>query len=207
MTGKIHIGVGGWDFDPWRGTFYPEGLAKAKQLEYTASKLSATEINATYYKLQSPALFQRWAKAVPVGFSFALKASRYATNRKNLAEAAESIGRFCAQGFTELGDKLGPILWQLANTKRFDPDEIRDFLALLPARQDGVPLRHAIEPRHESFRDRAFVAMARALLRDPDLPNKLAAEDTDHGLCVHCNKCMATIFTGTRCVLVPEEQR
>ena len=162
MAGSIHIGVGGWDFDPWRGTFYPAGLAKTKQLEYAASKLTATEINATYYKLQSPALFERWGKAVPDGFKFALKASRYATNRRNLADAAESIGRFCSQGLTELGDRLGPILWQLANTKKFDPDEIRDFLALLPARQDGVPLRHAIEPRHESFRDKAFVAMARA---------------------------------------------
>lgn len=162
MAGAIHIGVGGWDFDPWRGTFYPDGLAKTKQLEYAASRLTGTEINATYYKLQSPALFERWGKAVPDGFTFALKASRYATNRKNLADAAESIGKFCAQGFTELGDKLGPILWQLANTKKFNPDEIRDFLALLPARQDGVPLRHAIEPRHESFRDKAFVAMARA---------------------------------------------
>lgn len=162
MAGAIHIGVGGWDYDPWRGTFYPEGLAKTKQLEYAASKLTATEINATYYKLQSPALFERWGRAVPAGFIFALKASRYATNRKNLAEAAESIGKFCAQGFTVLGDKLGPILWQLANTKKFNPDEMRAFLALLPARQDGVPLRHAIEPRHESFNDKAFVAMARA---------------------------------------------
>jgi uncharacterized protein YecE (DUF72 family) len=161
-AGAIHIGVGGWDFDPWRGTFYPDGLAKTKQLAYAASKLTATEINATYYKLQSPALFERWGKTVPDGFKFALKASRYATNRKNLGDAAESIGKFCAQGFTELGDKLGPILWQLANTKKFDPDEMRQFLALLPARQAGVPLRHAIEPRHESFRDKAFVAMARA---------------------------------------------
>lgn len=162
MAGAIHIGVGGWDFDPWRGTFYPDGLAKTKQLAFAASKLTGTEINATYYKLQSPALFERWGKAVPDGFTLALKASRYATNRKNLAEAAESIGKFCAQGFTVLGDKLGPILWQLANTKKFNPDEIRDFLALLPTRQDGVALRHAIEPRHESFRDKAFVAMAQA---------------------------------------------
>lgn len=162
MAGSIHIGVGGWDFDPWRGTFYPEGLPKTKQLEYAAGQLTATEVNATYYKLQSPALFERWGKAVPDGFKFAVKASRYCTNRKNLGDAAESIGRFCAQGFTELGDRLGPILWQLANSKKFDPDEMRAFLTLLPMRQDGVPLRHAIEPRHESFKDKAFVAMARA---------------------------------------------
>lgn len=162
MAGSIHIGVGGWDYDPWRGTFYPAGLSKTKQLEYSASQLTATEINATYYKLQSPALFERWRKAVPDGFKFAVKASRYCTNRKHLGDAAESIGRFCAQGFTELGDRLGPILWQLANSKRFDPDEMRAFLTLLPPQQDGIVLRHAIEPRHESFRDKAFVAMARA---------------------------------------------
>jgi uncharacterized protein YecE (DUF72 family) len=105
MAGQIHIGVGGWDFDPWCGTFYSKGAGKSKRLEYASSKLTATEINATYYKLQSPAPFERWGKAVPDGFSFALKASRYATNRKNLAEAAEAIGKFCAQGFTELGEQ------------------------------------------------------------------------------------------------------
>lgn len=158
----IHVGIGGWDFDPWRETFYPPGLAKTKQLQYIGEQLTATEINATYYKLQNPDLFARWAKAVPDGFKFAIKASRFATNRKNLGEAAESIGRFCGQGFTELGDRLGPILWQLAPTKRFDPDEIRAFLMLLPTSQDGIALRHALEVRHESFRTREFVAMARA---------------------------------------------
>ena len=158
----IHIGVGGWDFDPWRGTFYPAGLAKTRQLEHLATRLNATEINATYYKLQSPALFERWAGMVPAGFRFAVKASRFCTNRKMLGDAGESIAKFCAQGFTELGDKLGPILWQMMPTKRFDPGEIRAFLALLPARQDGVVLRHAIEPRHESFACAEFVDMARA---------------------------------------------
>src|SRR3954470_24126720 len=161
-SAPIHIGIGGWDFDPWRGTFYPAGLARAKQLEYLGTRLSATEINATYYKLQSPALFEKWGKAVPDGFKFAVKASRFCTNRRLLGEGAESIGKFCAQGFTELGDKLGPILWQMMPTKRFDADEIRDFLALLPAERDGVKLRHAIEPRHESFQCAEFVAMARA---------------------------------------------
>ena len=158
----IHIGVGGWDFDPWRGTFYPAGLAKTRQLEHLATRLNATEINATYYKLQSPALFERWAGMVPAGFRFAVKASRFCTNRKMLGEAGESIAKFCAQGFTELGDKLGPILWQMMPTKRFDPDEISAFLALLPSHQDGVALRHAIEPRHESFACAEFVDIARA---------------------------------------------
>jgi uncharacterized protein YecE (DUF72 family) len=162
MAGSIHVGVGGWDFDPWRGSFYPPGLAKARQLEHLGQRLTATEINATYYKLQSPALFERWGATVPDGFKFAVKASRFCTNRRALGEAGESIGRFCAQGFTELGDKLGPILWQMMPTKKFDAGEIRDFFGLLPTSRDGIRLRHAIEPRHESFKCGEFVAMARA---------------------------------------------
>jgi uncharacterized protein YecE (DUF72 family) len=159
---RIHVGVGGWDFDPWRGTFYPPGLAKAKQLEFAAQRLTATEINATYYKLQTPELFERWARMVPEGFKFAVKASRFCTNRKALGEGGEAIARFCAQGLTALGDKLGPILWQFMGTKQFDPDDFGAFLKLLPEKQDGVKLRHAVEPRHESFRSSEFVAMARA---------------------------------------------
>lgn len=160
--GRVHIGVGGWDFDPWRGAFYPAGLPRAKQLEYAGQHLTATEVNATFYKLQTPETYARWAKMVPDGFKFAIKGSRFCTNRKVLGEAAEAIGRFCAQGFTELGDKLGPINWQLAPTKRFDPEEIRAFFALLPASQHGLTLRHALEVRHESFRCREFVATAQA---------------------------------------------
>lgn len=159
---SVHVGVGGWDFDPWRGTFYPDGLPKAKQLEYMGGALTATEINATYYKLQKPELFERWGKAVPGGFKFAVKASRFCTNRKVLGEGGEGVEKFCAQGITELGDKLGPILWQFMGTKRFDPDDFGAFLKLLPKSQDGVKLRHAVEPRHESFRTPEFVEMARA---------------------------------------------
>ena len=162
VAAPIHIGVGGWDFDPWRGTFYPEGLARAKQLEHAGKHLTATEVNATYYKLQTPELYARWAKMVPDGFRFAIKGSRFCTNRKDLGDAAEAIGRFTAQGFTELGDKLGPIMWQLAPTRTLDPEEIRAFLALLPTSRDGIPLRHALEVRHDSFRSREFVAMMRA---------------------------------------------
>jgi uncharacterized protein YecE (DUF72 family) len=157
----IHVGIGGWDYDPWRTTFYPPGLSKAKQLEYAASKLSAIEINATYYKLQKPDLFAKWAKAVPDGFKFAVKASRFCTTRKVLGEGGEGVQRFCGQGITELGDKLGPILWQFMATKKFDAEDMAAFLKLLPPAQDGVKLQHAIEVRHESFRDPAFVAMAR----------------------------------------------
>lgn len=159
---SIYVGIGGWDYDPWRGTFFPEGLPKTRQLEYASGKLTAIEVNATYYKLQRPELFERWGKTVPDVFKFAIKASRYCTNRRVLAEAGEAIERFCGQGITELGDRLGPILWQFMATKSFDPDDFQAFLKLLPAKQDGVPLRHAIEVRNESFRDPAFVAMARA---------------------------------------------
>ena len=158
----IRVGVGGWDYDPWRETFYPPGLPKAKMLDHASRHLTAIEINATYYKLQKPELFARWRDAVPDGFRFAIKGSRYCSNRKLLGEGGEGIARFCGQGLSELGDKLGPILWQLMGTKRFDPDEMAAFLALLPPSQDGVPLRHVIEPRHESFRDPAFVALCRA---------------------------------------------
>jgi uncharacterized protein YecE (DUF72 family) len=160
--GLIRVGIGGWDFEPWRGTFYPPGLPKTGQLAHLGTRLNATEINATFYKLQSPALFERWGKAVPDGFKFAVKASRFCTNRKDLGDAGEAIGKFCAQGLTELGDKLGPILWQLAPTKRFDAEELRTFLMLLPGSRDGIALRHALEVRHASFKCREFVAMARA---------------------------------------------
>jgi uncharacterized protein YecE (DUF72 family) len=157
----IRVGVGGWDYDPWRETFYPPGLAKAKMLDFASRRLTAIEINATYYKLQKPELFAKWRDAVPDGFCFAIKGSRFCSNRKALGEGGEGIERFCSQGFTELGDKLGPILWQLMATKRFDPDDIRAFLELLPRTLNGIALQHAIEPRHQSFRDPAFVALCR----------------------------------------------
>lgn len=161
-AGRIYVGVGGWDYDPWRETFYPPKLPKARQLEYAGQVLTATEINATHYKLQKPETFERWAKAVPDGFKFAVKASRFCTNRKALCEGGEGIAKFCAQGLTALGDKLGPILWQFMGTKKFDPDDFRGFLQLLPSTQDGMPLRHVVEPRHDSFKTAEFVEMARA---------------------------------------------
>lgn len=159
--GKIHIGVGGWTFEPWRGTFYPEKWPQAKELDYAGQHLTGLEINGTFYGRQKPASFVKWRDAVPEGFAFTAKASRYCTNRKVLAEAGESIANFVEQGITELGPKLGPILWQLAGTKRFDAADVEAFLALLPAEHDGLKLRHAIEPRHESFQDPAFFALCR----------------------------------------------
>lgn len=161
MAGQIRVGIGGWVYEPWRGIFYPQGLRQKDELAYVGQQLTATEINATYYSSQKPATFAGWAKAVPDGFRFAVKASRYCTNRKLLAEAGESVAKFTGQGIAELGDRLGPILWQFMPTKRFDPDDFGAFLTLLPGSVDGVPLRHALEVRHESFVDPAFVRMAR----------------------------------------------
>jgi uncharacterized protein YecE (DUF72 family) len=161
--GTIRVGIGGWTYEPWRGgVFYPEGLAHKRELEHAAQVMTAIEINGTYYSRFKPQSFENWAKAVPDGFVFTAKASRYVTNRKVLAEAGESIATFLGQGITALGDKLGPILWQFMATKKFDADDFGAFLKLLPAKQDGVALRHAVHVRHESFRDPAFVTMARA---------------------------------------------
>jgi uncharacterized protein YecE (DUF72 family) len=159
--GRIRAGIGGWTFEPWRGVFYPPGLKQADELAYAASKLTAIEINGTYYSTFKPDSWAKWRAATPEGFKFAVKASRFCTNRKVLGEMGESMGRFLAQGLTELGDRLGPILWQFANTKRFDPDDFEAFLKLLPKAQDGVSLGHVLEPRHASFADPAFIALAR----------------------------------------------
>ena len=158
---NIRIGIGGWDFERWRGTFYPEGLAKTKQLRFATEHLTAIEINSTYYSSQKPATFANWAKTAPDGFQFAVKASRFATNRKILGEAGESVSRFLNQGIAELGDRLGPILWQFMATKKFDADDFAGFLQLLPEKLDGINLRHALEVRHESFDDPTFFALAK----------------------------------------------
>jgi uncharacterized protein YecE (DUF72 family) len=158
----IRIGIGGWTFPPWRGSFYPDGLTQKRELEYATRALTAIEINATYHGTQKPASFAHWAATAPDGFVFAVKASRYCTNRKVLAEASDSIDRFIGSGITELGEKLGPILWQFMATKQFDADDFGAFLKLLPAAHAGVTLRHAVQVRHDSFATPAFVAMARA---------------------------------------------
>ena len=157
----IRVGIGGWTYEPWRGVFYPSGLPHKRELEFAAQQVSAIEINATFYGRQKPQSYRNWAAAVPDGFKFSLKASRYATARKVLAEGGDSVKTFLEQGFTELGDRLGPILWQFAATKAFDRDDFARFLDLIPDAQDGVPLRHVLELRHESFRDPAFYERAR----------------------------------------------
>ncbi len=158
-AGSIRTGIGGWTFDPWEGTFYPEKLAKKRQLEFASRELTAIEVNGTYYSSQKPETFAKWAAEVPDGFVFSLKASRFCTNRKVLAEAGPSVEKFLGQGIVELGDRLGPILWQFMATKKFEPDDFEAFLALLPTSLDGRPLRHVVEPRHESFCTPQFVEL------------------------------------------------
>jgi uncharacterized protein YecE (DUF72 family) len=159
--GTIRVGIGGWTYPPWRGPFYPDGLPQAKELEYASRQLGAIEINATFYGRQSPKSWEAWAKTVPDGFQFAVKGSRYCVTRPKLADAGEGVATYFAQGLVALGEKLGPILWMLAARRKFDREDIAGFLKLLPRELDGVPLRHAIEPRHESFRDDGFFALCR----------------------------------------------
>jgi uncharacterized protein YecE (DUF72 family) len=159
--GVIRVGIGGWVFPPWRKNFYPEGLAQRNELEYASRQLSAIEINATYHRLQKPASFAKWRDATPPGFVFTVKGSQYVTNRRVLGEAGEAIGRFMASGLAELGPKLGPIVWQFATTKVFDPDDFESFLKLLPGELEGLKLRHAVEVRHPSFMTPEFLALVR----------------------------------------------
>ena len=161
MSGKIHIGVGGWTFEPWRGVFYPDGLAQKRELAFMGETLTSVEVNGTYYSTFKPDTFAKWAQETPDGFIFSVKASRYCTNRRELSGAKESIERFLGQGLAALGDKLGPINWQFMATKRFDPADFEGFLKLLPRELDGRPLRHALEVRHDSFHDPAFADLAR----------------------------------------------
>ncbi|MFP3745425.1 DUF72 domain-containing protein [Achromobacter sp. SIMBA_011] len=160
-AGAIRVGIGGWTYAPWRGPFYPEGLPHARELEYASRQLTAIEINGTYYSSQKPATFAKWRDETPDDFVFSLKASRYATNRRELAGAGESVHRFVHGGIAELGPKLGPIVWQFAPTKAFDAEDFGAFLALLPDQVDGLPLRHVIDVRHASFACQAYLDLAR----------------------------------------------
>jgi uncharacterized protein YecE (DUF72 family) len=161
VAGAIRVGVGGWTYEPWRGTFYPSDLTQKRELEYASRQLSSIEINGTYYGSQKPASFAKWHDETPDDFVFSLKAPRYAMNRSVLAEAGTTITRFFASGVMELKDKLGAINWQFLPTKKFDPPDFEAFLKLLPREAAGRRLRHVVEVRHESFRTPAFIALVR----------------------------------------------
>jgi uncharacterized protein YecE (DUF72 family) len=176
VAGKIRIGIGGWTYEAWRGVFYPEGLSQKRELEYASRHLTSIEINGTYYSTFKPASWAKWRDETPDGFVFAVKGSRYCTNRKELAGAGEAVDRFVRQGLVELRDRLGPINWQLMGNKKFDPADIEGFLKLLPRETGRLPLRHALEVRHDSFKDERFYDLARrynvaiAFADDEDFP-------------------------------------
>jgi uncharacterized protein YecE (DUF72 family) len=159
---NVRVGIGGWTFEPWRGTFYPEGLAQKRELEYASQHVTSIEINGTYYGSQKPESFARWREETPDGFVFSLKGPRFTTNRRVLAEAGSSIERFLGSGILELRDKLGPINWQFMPTKTYDAADFEAFLKLLPASFEGRTIRHVVEVRHESFRVPEFVELLRA---------------------------------------------
>jgi uncharacterized protein YecE (DUF72 family) len=160
-TQQIRVGVGGWTFEPWRNNFYPAGLPHAQELNYASRHLTAIEVNGTYYSTFKPTTFKKWHDETPDDFVFSMKASRFSTNRKQLATAGESIKRFVDSGIGELGKKLGPIVWQFMPTKQFDPEDLAAFLELLPKKEGSRPLRHVLDVRHDSFRSPEYLALAR----------------------------------------------
>lgn len=160
---RIRIGIGGWSYAPWRGgAFYPEGLPQKRELGHAAAALTSIEVNGTYYRNPGPDSFAKWHDEVPDGFVFAVKAPRFATGRKQLAEGGASVEKFLTGGLLRLGDRLGPVNWQFLPTKRFEPEDFAAFLDLLPAELDGRRLRHAVELRHDSFAVPEAVEIARA---------------------------------------------
>jgi uncharacterized protein YecE (DUF72 family) len=159
--GQIRVGIGGWVFAPWRGTFYPAGLVQARELSFASRQITSIEINGTFYGSQKPASFRRWLSETPDDFVFSVKGPRFATHRRALGEAEPSIARFFASGVLELGAKLGPVLWQFPATTRFEEQNFAAFLALLPKNIDGRAIRHVLEVRHASFATAPFIALLR----------------------------------------------
>jgi len=160
-AGHVRVGIGGWTFEPWRDNFFPKGLPHAKELGYASRRLTAIEINGTYYSTMTPKSFAKWHDETPHDFVFSMKANRFATNRRVLADAGESVARFIGSGLVELGPKLGPIVWQFMPTKQFDPVDFEAFLKLLPGTVGGLPLRHVMDVRHPSFMCAEYLALAR----------------------------------------------
>lgn len=156
----IRVGIGGWTYEPWRGSFYPEGLAHARELQHASRRLTAIEVNGTYYSTFKPPTFRKWHDETPDGFVFSLKANRFAINRKVLGAAGDSVARFVDSGLEELRAKLGPIVWQFMPTKAFEAEDFEAFLALLPKKAGSRTLQHVMDVRHPSFLCEAYRALA-----------------------------------------------
>jgi uncharacterized protein YecE (DUF72 family) len=199
-TGRIRVGIGGWTYEPWRKTFYPEGTVQSRELDYASRHVTSIEINGTFYRLQKPAVFAKWRDATPEDFVFSVKAPRFIVQRKDLTSAGPGIERFLSSGITELKSKLGPLLWQLAPTKQFDAVELAAFLALLPPSIGRQPLRHALEVRHASFLNREFLAIARkhgiAVVYEDDATHPGCADLTSTFVYARLRRCAPAVATG-----------
>jgi uncharacterized protein YecE (DUF72 family) len=156
QQGQIRVGIGGWVFPPWRGTFYPKEVRQAGELAHASRHVTAIEINGTFYRLQTPASYKKWHDEAPDDFIFSLKGSRFITQRSDLSTAGQYVERFFASGMAELGPKLGPILWQFMPSLKFDETNVAAFLDALPKSLGNRKLRHVLEVRSSSFKDPAF---------------------------------------------------
>jgi len=196
----VYVGIGGWTFAPWRETFYPADVPKARELQYASRNLTAIEVNGTFYRTQTPSTFAKWRDETPDGFMFSLKAPRYTTHRKTLSDASEGITRFVESGITELGEKLGPILWSFPPFKKFDAEEMQVFLSALPPAVGGRALRHVLDVRHESFLVPEFVELARrhkAAIAYSDTDDfGCAADVTADFVYARLKRCVTTEETG-----------
>ncbi|MEP6483131.1 MAG: DUF72 domain-containing protein [Rudaea sp.] len=159
--GSIRVGIGGWKFAPWRDTFYPKDLTQTNELRYASERMTAIEVNSTFYSMQRPATYAKWRSETPDGFVFSLKAPRFITQTRDATKAKRGIGAFLFGGLAELGDRLGPISWQFPPNRKFHRDEFAAFLESLPHELNGYALRHALEVRHESFMCTEYVKLAR----------------------------------------------
>ena len=197
---RIRVGIGGWNYEPWRKTFYPPEVVRSRELEYASRQVTSIEINGTFYGLQKPEVFAKWHDATPPGFVFSIKAPRFLVQRKDLASAGTALQRFISSGITELKSKLGPILWQLAETKKFDAKELDAFLTSLPDVAGGLPLRHALEVRHASFLNPEFLAIARrhevAVVYEDDAAHPALADVTSTFVYARLRRSAASVATG-----------